>query len=52
MAKSAMQEQGVKDMAFVVVPHPVAGHNQDALQKMAEAAWTDILAAATQWQPQ
>lgn len=52
LAKSTMQEQGVSEMALVVVEHPVAGHNLEGIQEKADAAFPDILEAATQWQPQ
>jgi glycogen synthase len=51
LAKSTMQEQGISEMALVVVAHPVAGHNLEGIQKKADAAFPDILKAATQWQP-
>ncbi|MBC8253516.1 MAG: hypothetical protein H8E35_05750 [Ardenticatenia bacterium] len=46
-----MQEQGISEMALVVVAHPVAGHNLEGIQKKADAAFPDVLKAATQWQP-
>jgi len=52
LAKSTMMEQGVPDMAFVVVEHPIAGRNDEETQKLAEKAFPDILKASTQWQPQ
>jgi hypothetical protein len=46
-----MQEQGVSEMSFVVVSHPIAGHNLEGIQKKVDAAFVDILKAATEWQP-
>ncbi len=39
------------DMALVVVPHPIAGHNTEGVNKKVDTAFPDILKAATQWQP-
>jgi len=52
LAKATMQEQGIADMALVVVEHPIAGHNLEGIQKKAEEAFPDIMRAATEWQPQ
>jgi hypothetical protein len=46
-----MHEQGIRNMSIVVVEHPIAGHNLDAIRKKADAAFPDILKAATMWQP-
>jgi hypothetical protein len=51
LARSTMQEQGISDMALVVMAHPIAGHNQEGIQKKVDESLTDILNAATQWQP-
>ena len=51
LARTTMQGQGASDMALVVLEHPIAGRNQEGIQKMVDAAFTDILNAATQWQP-
>ena len=51
LAKTTMQQQGVSDMALVVVEHPIAGHNLEGIRKKADAAFPDILKAATEWQP-
>jgi hypothetical protein len=52
LARSTMLENGVSEMALVVVAHPIAGHNLEGIQKKAVEALPDILRAATQWQPQ
>lgn len=52
LANTTMQEQGVSEMALVVVAHPIAGHNLDGIRKKADEAFPDILKAATEWQPQ
>jgi len=51
LAKSTMQEQGISEMALVVVEHPIAGLSLEGIQKKADAAFPNILTAATQWQP-
>jgi hypothetical protein len=51
LARSTMKEQGVSDMALVVVEHPIAGYNLEGIRKKADAAFPDILKAATEWQP-
>jgi hypothetical protein len=38
-------------MALTVVEHPIAGHNLKDIRKKADSAFSDILKAATQWQP-
>ncbi|HOG47313.1 MAG TPA: hypothetical protein PLJ35_03820 [Anaerolineae bacterium] len=49
--KKAVQDQGVTGLALVVVAHPIAGHDQAGIDKKAEAAFADIVKAATEWQP-
>ena len=51
LAVSTMQGQGTSEMALVVVEHPIAGRNLEGVQKLVDAAFPDILKAATQWQP-
>ena len=51
LAKTTMQQQGVSDMALVVVEHPIAGHNLEGIRKKADGAFPEILKAATEWQP-
>jgi hypothetical protein len=51
LVKSTLKDQGVSEMALVVVEHPVAGHNLKDIRKKAELAFPDILKAATQWKP-
>lgn len=51
LARSTMKEQGASDMALVVVEHPIAGHNLEGIRAKADAAFPDILKAATEWQP-
>ena len=51
LVMSTMQEQGVSEMALVIVEHPIAGHNLEAIRKKADQAFPDILKAATEWQP-
>jgi len=51
LAKTTMNEQGVSDMALVIVEHPIGGRNLEDTRKLADKAFPDILKAATQWQP-
>jgi ABC-type Fe3+-hydroxamate transport system substrate-binding protein len=51
LAKSAMRDQGVSNMSFVVVEHPVAGRNLKETQKLAEGYFQDIRKAATRCKP-
>ncbi len=51
LVKSTTKEQGVSDMALVVVEHPIAGHSLKDIRKKADSAFPAILKAATQWQP-
>lgn len=51
LARSTMSGYGAPDMAFVVVPHPMGGIKLEEIQAKADAAFDDIVAAATQWQP-
>jgi len=51
MITKSIKEQGVSEMALVVVEHPIAGHNLEGIRKKADAAFPDILKAATKWQP-
>ena len=50
-AKASALGIGVPDMAFVFVPHPMGGISLDAIRAKADAAFPDILKAATQWKP-
>jgi len=47
LLKSAIKYQGVSKMSYVVVEHPIAGHNQRGIYKLAEAAFPQIFKAAT-----
>ena len=51
LLKSAIKYQGVPEMSYVVVEHPIAGHNLNGVYKLAESAFAQILKAATKWQP-
>ncbi len=51
MVSKQLMEQGIPEMAVVVVEHPIAGHNLEGIQKKVDAAFPDILKAATKWQP-
>ena len=51
LIRTAMKDQEVSDMALVVVEHPIASRNQEDTRKLVDAAFPDLLKAATQWQP-
>jgi len=50
LAETTMSDNGISEMALVVVEHPIAGHKLDAIREKAEKAFPDILRAATEWQ--
>jgi hypothetical protein len=45
-----MKDQGVSEMAIVMVEHPIAGHNLEGIRKKVDSVFPVILKAATQWQ--
>lgn len=49
--RSLIKDQGVSDMALVVVEHPIAGHSLAGIRKKVDAAFADVMKAATKWQP-
>jgi hypothetical protein len=51
MIRSLMKEQGVPEMALVVVEHPIAGHSLEGIRKKVDQAFPEILRAVTKWQP-
>ncbi len=51
LLKSAIKYQGVPEMSVVAVEHPIAGHNQKGVYRLAESAFPQILKAAAKWQP-
>ena len=51
MAKSTMESFGAPDMAFVVVSHPMGMIKENEIRAKADAAFPEILKAATQWKP-
>jgi hypothetical protein len=46
-----MKEQGVTDMARVVVQHPIGGLNFEGVQQKAQSIFPDLLRVAREWQP-
>jgi hypothetical protein len=50
-AKASALGVGMPDMCFVVVPHPMGGISREAIRAKADAAFPDILKAATTWRP-
>jgi len=51
LAESAMRGHGAGDMALVVVPHPLGNLSVEEARAKADAAFTDTLYAATEWEP-
>lgn len=51
LVKSTMKDQGVSEMALVVVEHPIAGHKLKEIHQLVETAFPEILRATTKWQP-
>ena len=49
--RSLIKDQGVSDMALVVVEHPIAGHSLEGIRKKVDGAFADITKPATKWQP-
>jgi hypothetical protein len=47
--KKLIQDQGTAPITLVVVEHPIAGHDLEGIRKKVDAAFPDILKAATQW---
>ena len=46
-----VKDQGVRDMAHVVVQHPIGGLNFQGIQQKVQAAFPDVLRTAKEWQP-
>lgn len=46
-----MKDQGVSEMALVVVEHPIAGHNLKEIHQLVETAFPEILRATTNGSP-
>lgn len=51
LARISMESFGASDMSFVVVPHPMGMIKEDEIRAKADAAFPEILKAATQWKP-
>ena len=49
LAKDTALSQGVADMSFVIVPHPMGMIPLPEIRKKAEDAFPEILKSATQW---
>jgi ABC-type Fe3+-hydroxamate transport system substrate-binding protein len=49
--KGLVKEQGVTEMAYVVVQHPIGGLNFEGIQHRASDVFPDVLEAAKVWQP-
>jgi len=51
LAQATIKGYGVGDMPFVSTPHPVGGISKEEVRAKADAAFPEILKAATQWTP-
>jgi hypothetical protein len=53
LAITTIEAQGLSedDMAWVVVPHPIGGLSEEEVRAKVDAAFPEILKAATEWQP-
>jgi ABC-type Fe3+-hydroxamate transport system substrate-binding protein len=51
LLKSTLEKQGVKELAFVAVEHPIAGRNAEDTKKLVDTVFPEILNRATGWQP-
>ena len=51
MAKASSESFGAPDQAFVVVPHPMGMIPLEEIRAKADAAFPDLLKAATAWKP-
>jgi hypothetical protein len=51
LARNTMASQGLKDMSFVIIPHPIGVISHADVHSKVAAAFDDILEAATQWKP-
>jgi ABC-type Fe3+-hydroxamate transport system substrate-binding protein len=49
--RNLMKEQGVTDMARVVVQHPIGGLNFQGIQQKAQSILPELLRLAREWQP-
>ena len=47
MINKSIKEQGVSEMALIIVEHPIAGHNLEGIRKRVDGAFPDILKAGT-----
>jgi len=51
LSKDTALSQGVADMSFVVVPHPMGGISIEEIKQKAKDTFPAILNAATRWKP-
>ena len=51
LARGTQKSQGLTDMCFVTVPHPIGMLPKEQVDAKVDAAFGDIVKAATQWQP-
>lgn len=51
LARGTQQSQGLTDMSFATIPHPLGMISKEEVQAKVDAAFDGIVKAATQWQP-
>ncbi len=50
-AREAAAAQGVTDFSLLIVEHPIAGHDAAGIVAKVDGVFSEILKAATEWQP-
>lgn len=51
LSRGTQKSQGLTDMCFVTVPHPLGMISKAEVNAKVDAAFDDIVKAATQWKP-
>ena len=51
LARGTQKSQGLTDMSFVVVPHPIGMLPKEEVWAKVDKAFPDIIKAAVEWQP-
>ncbi len=51
LARSTQRSQGLRDMSFVVIPHPIGMISREEVIAKVDAAYDDIINAALNWKP-
>ena len=51
LSRGTQKSQGLTDMCFVTVPHPLGMISKEEVNAKVDAAFDDIVKAATAWTP-